>query len=66
MYYSAASIWEIAMKSSLRLQDFPIDLPQLLATLPEVGPGRAADNRGPREQASPAFQPFIEIRPIVC
>ncbi|MGH7844755.1 MAG: type II toxin-antitoxin system VapC family toxin [Candidatus Binatia bacterium] len=37
LYYSAASIWEIAIKSSLRRKDFRIDLPQLLATLPEMG-----------------------------
>ena len=37
VYYSAASIWEIAIKSSLRRKDFRIDLPLLLATLPEMG-----------------------------
>lgn len=37
VYYSAASIWEIAIKSSLRRSDFRIDLAQLLATLPEMG-----------------------------
>jgi len=37
VYYSAASIWEIAIKSSLRRKDFRIDLPHLLATLPEMG-----------------------------
>jgi PIN domain nuclease of toxin-antitoxin system len=37
VYYSAASIWEIAIKSSLRRKYFRIDLPQLLATLPEMG-----------------------------
>ena len=37
VYYSAASIWEIAIKSSLRRKDFRIDLPRLLATLPEMG-----------------------------
>ena len=36
-YYSAASIWEIAIKSSLRRKDFRVDLTQLLATLPEMG-----------------------------
>jgi PIN domain nuclease of toxin-antitoxin system len=36
VYYSAASIWEIAIKSSLRPKDFRIDLAQLLATLPEM------------------------------
>ena len=34
VYYSAASIWEIAIKSSLRRKDFRIDLAQLLAMLP--------------------------------
>jgi len=37
VYYSAASIWEIAIKSSLRRKDFRIDLPHLLAALPEMG-----------------------------
>lgn len=37
VYYSAASIWEIAIKSSLRRRDFRIDLAQLLDTLPEMG-----------------------------
>lgn len=32
VYYSAASIWEIAIKSSLRRKDFRIDLGQLLGT----------------------------------
>jgi PIN domain nuclease of toxin-antitoxin system len=36
VYYSAASIWEIAIKSSLRRRDFRIDLAQLLAALPEM------------------------------
>lgn len=37
IYYSAASIWEIAIKSSLRRKDFRIDLAALLATLPDMG-----------------------------
>jgi len=37
VYYSAASIWEIAIKSSLRRKDFRIDLTQLLGILPEMG-----------------------------
>jgi len=37
VYYSAASIWEIAINSSLRRKDFRVDLPQLLAALPEMG-----------------------------
>lgn len=37
IYYSAASIWEIAIKSSLRRKDFHIDLGALLSTLPDVG-----------------------------
>jgi len=37
VYYSAASIWEIAIKSSLRRKDFRIDLPRLLVALPEMG-----------------------------
>ncbi len=37
VYYSAASIWEIAIKSSLRRKDFRIDVAQLLETLPKMG-----------------------------
>jgi PIN domain nuclease of toxin-antitoxin system len=37
VYYSAASIWEIAIKSSLRRKDFRLDINQLLGTLPEMG-----------------------------
>lgn len=37
VYYSAASIWEIAIKSALGRKDVRIDLTQLLATLPEMG-----------------------------
>jgi PIN domain nuclease of toxin-antitoxin system len=37
VYYSAASIWEIAIKSALGRKDFRIDLARLLATLPEMG-----------------------------
>jgi len=37
VYYSAASIWEIAIKSTLGRKDFRIDLTQLLTTLPEMG-----------------------------
>ena len=36
VYYSAASIWEIAIKSSLRRKDFRVDLTQLMGTLPEM------------------------------
>ena len=37
VYYSAASIWEIAIKTSLRRKDFRVDLTQLLDILPEMG-----------------------------
>jgi PIN domain nuclease of toxin-antitoxin system len=37
VYYTAASIWEIAIKSSLRRKDFRVDLTKLLGTLPEMG-----------------------------
>jgi len=36
-YFSAASIWEIAIKSALERRDFRIDLPSLLTALPEMG-----------------------------
>jgi len=35
-YYSAASIWEIAIKISLDRKDFRIDLDALLSALPEM------------------------------
>ena len=34
--YSAASLWEIAIKSALRRKDFHVDLALLLATLPAM------------------------------
>ena len=37
VYYSAASIWEIAIKSSLRRKDLRVDVPALLAALPRMG-----------------------------
>ncbi len=37
VYYSAASIWEIAIKSTLRRKDFSVDVPALLAVLPQMG-----------------------------
>ena len=37
IYYSAASIWEIAIKSALGRQDFQIDPVQLLEVMPAVG-----------------------------
>ena len=37
VHYSAASIWEIAIKSALRRKDFRVDVPALLAALPRMG-----------------------------
>ena len=37
VYYSAASIWEIAIKRALRRKDFRVDVPALLAALPRMG-----------------------------
>lgn len=37
VYYSAASIWEIAIKSSLRRKDFRVDIEALRAALPRMG-----------------------------
>ena len=37
VYYSAASIWEIAIKSALRRKDFRVDVLALLAALPRMG-----------------------------
>lgn len=36
-YFSAASIWEIAIKSALRRQDFRVDLVALGKALPAMG-----------------------------
>ncbi len=36
VYYSAASLWEIAIKLGLRRPDFQVDLPALRAALPEM------------------------------
>jgi PIN domain nuclease of toxin-antitoxin system len=36
-YYSAASIWEIAIKSSFGRRDFRLDLAALLSALPDMG-----------------------------
>src|SRR5215468_1133275 len=47
VYYSAASIWEIAIKSTLGRKDFRIDLTQLLTTLPEMGLVEAGVTRLP-------------------
>jgi len=37
VYYSAASIWEIAIKSALKRKDFRVDVPALLTALPRMG-----------------------------
>jgi PIN domain nuclease of toxin-antitoxin system len=37
VYFSAASIWEIGIKSALRRKDFRIDLGALLSALPAMG-----------------------------
>jgi PIN domain nuclease of toxin-antitoxin system len=37
VYFSAVSIWEIAIKSSLRRKDFRIDLAPFLLALPQMG-----------------------------
>ena len=37
LYFSAASIWEIAIKSSLGRKDFRVDLAALTSTLPDRG-----------------------------
>jgi PIN domain nuclease of toxin-antitoxin system len=37
VYFSAASIWEIAIKLSLGRKDFRIDLPALQMALPDMG-----------------------------
>lgn len=36
IYYSAASLWEIAIKRGLGRPDFQVDLERLLAVLPEM------------------------------
>ncbi len=37
VYFSAASVWEIAIKISLRRKDFRVDLAALLQAFPEMG-----------------------------
>ena len=37
VYFSAASVWEIAIKSSLGRQDFRVDLASLQKALPKMG-----------------------------
>ena len=37
IFFSAASIWEIAIKRALRRKDFTVDLPELLKALPAMG-----------------------------
>jgi PIN domain nuclease of toxin-antitoxin system len=37
VFYSTASLWEIAIKSALRRSDFRVDLDALYAALPEAG-----------------------------
>ena len=37
VFYSAASVWEIAIKSALRRRDFRIDLPRLLRSFSQAG-----------------------------
>jgi len=37
VYFSAASIWEIAIKSALRRKDFRVDVSVLRASLPQSG-----------------------------
>ena len=37
VFYSPASLWEIAIKSGLRRKDFSVDLEALHAALPESG-----------------------------
>jgi len=37
VYFSAASLWEIAIKLALRRADFRIDLGRLRSVLPEMG-----------------------------
>jgi PIN domain nuclease of toxin-antitoxin system len=37
VYFSAASLWEIAIKAALRRSDFQIDIARLRAVLPDMG-----------------------------
>lgn len=37
VFFSAASIWEIAIKSALGKRDFKVDLPGMLRALPRAG-----------------------------
>ena len=37
VFYSAASVWEIAIKSGLKWRDFRVDLPRLLRSFSQAG-----------------------------
>ena len=62
VYFSAASIWEIAIKSSLRRKDFSVDMDVLRAALPRMGltelPVSAAHAAGVARLAAVHGDPF--------
>ena len=62
VYFSAASIWEIAIKSSLRRKDFSVDMDVLRAALPQMGlmelPVSAAHAAGVAKLAAVHGDPF--------
>ena len=62
VYFSAASIWEIAIKSSLRRKDFSVDMDVLRAALPQMGlteqPVSAAHAAGVARLAAVHGDPF--------
>jgi PIN domain nuclease of toxin-antitoxin system len=65
LYYSAASIWEIAIKRALRRRDFRVDLPLLLSSLPGIGfaelPVRAAHAAAVSELPDVHRDPFDRL-----
>jgi PIN domain nuclease of toxin-antitoxin system len=66
VYYSAASIWEITIKSSLRRKDFRVDLTQLLGTLPEMGLIELPVTTAAHAAGVTGLPLIIETRSTVC
>ena len=64
-YFSAASIWEIAIKSALRRKDFRVDVAALEKALPEMGlmelPVRAAHAAGVAQLPAIHQDPFDRL-----
>jgi hypothetical protein len=66
VYYSAASIWEIAIKSSLPTQRFSDRSRPVAGHVACDGPSRAADNRSPRSRCHQASTHSSRSVSTVC